>query len=356
MNTISEELTHVEATGPSTFKNLSLFPLYRPDLTASEPDYLLLEEAIAQGLARITEAGGGGSVPEIKFENDAEIPVLLLDGEELLGAKQDRVLNLTILAPPKRTTLIPVSCVEPGRWRMTSPEFRVAGDMMCSRVRAARCAQVSASMRTSGTHGSDQARMWDELAAKASRLGVDSPTGAMAAMYERHALLIDEYVRAFAGAEGQTGVLCAMGRHPLALDLFDHSITMRRLFPKLVRSYALDALDAGQCSKVPTDPRLVSEMLKDASRAPAFTQPAIGLGKDVRFLGRTVSGSALWANGRYVHICAFAASGAADGAGFQTRMSRPTHRRASCVRTTGRPASSPQTSGSGDEVVSPQVR
>jgi len=192
MLSISEELAHVEATGPSTFKDLSLFPLHHPNPTAPGPDYLLLEDAVAQGLARVTEAGGGGSVPEIRFENDAEMPVLLLDGEELLGAKQDRVLNLTILAPPKRATLIPVSCVEPGRWRMTTPEFRVAGDVMYSRGRAARCAQVTASMRTSGTHGSDQASVWDELAAKASRLCVDSPTGAMAAMYERHALLIEE--------------------------------------------------------------------------------------------------------------------------------------------------------------------
>jgi hypothetical protein len=324
---ISDELTHVETAGPITFKNLSLFAIRRPDVTPSEPDYLLLEDAITQGLARITEAGAGGTVPEVKIENDADMPVLLLDGEELLGAMQDRVLNLTILAPPKRTTLIPVSCVEPGRWRMTAPQFRVAGDVMYSRGRAARCAQVTASMRASGTHGSDQARVWEELAAKASRLGVDSPTGAMAAMYERHALLIEEYVRAFAWTEGQAGVIGAIGCHPLAVDLFDHPDTMRRLFPKMVRSYALDALDAGQCAGAPADASLASEMLKDASSAPAFKQPAIGLGKDVRFLSRAVSGAALWVNWRYVHICVFAANGAADGAGFQTRMSRPTHRR-----------------------------
>ncbi len=324
---ISEALTHVEAAGPSTFKHLSIFPLHRSTLPASEPDYLLLDDAIAHGLARITEAGGGGSVPEIKFENDADKPVLLLDGEELLGAHQDRALNLTILAPAKRITLIPVSCVEPGRWRMTAPEFRLAGDMMCSRARAARCAQVTSSMRASGTRGSDQAMVWDELAAKAARLGVDSPTGAMAAMYERHALQLEEYVRAFEWTAGQMGVLSAIGCHPLALDLFDHSETMRRLFPKLIRSYALDALDAGQCTRVPADATLASEMLNDASIAPVFMQPAIGLGKDVRLLSGTISGSALWVNGRYVHICAFATPGVPDGAWFQTRISRPTHRR-----------------------------
>jgi hypothetical protein len=327
MTSISEELTVVEATGPSTFKNLNLFALRHPNSLESEPDYLLLEDAITQGLARITEAGASGTISEVRFENNAEKPVLLLDGEELVGAMQDRVLNLTILAPPKRTTLIPVSCVEPGRWRMATPEFRSAGDVMYTRARAARCAQVTACMRTSGTYGSDQAKVWDELAAKASRLGVDSPTGAMAAMYERHALLLEDYVRAFKWDEGQAGVLCAIGCLPLALDLFDHTGTMRRLFPKLVRSYALDALDVRQPTILPVDASLASEMLKDASWAPVFVQPSIGLGNDVRFLSRTVSGSALWANGRYVHICAFPSDGTGNAEVFHTRMSRPTHRR-----------------------------
>src|ERR1017187_6899483 len=110
MLTISKELALIKATGPNTFKNLSLFGLHRSAPEPSEVGYLLLDDAVNRGLARITEAGDAGSIPELQLENDAENPVLLLDGEELLGAKQDRVLNLTILAPPKRTILIPVSC------------------------------------------------------------------------------------------------------------------------------------------------------------------------------------------------------------------------------------------------------
>jgi hypothetical protein len=59
--------------------------------------------------ARVTELGAGGSVPELRFENLGEKPVLLLDGEELVGAKQNRALNLTILAPAKQVIVIPVS-------------------------------------------------------------------------------------------------------------------------------------------------------------------------------------------------------------------------------------------------------
>src|SRR5437667_4791990 len=91
-------------------------PLIRHNGAIREPDYLLLEDAISQGKVRVTELHAGGSVPELRLENAANLPVLVVDGEELVGAKQNRVLNLTVLAPAKQTIVIPVSCVEDARW------------------------------------------------------------------------------------------------------------------------------------------------------------------------------------------------------------------------------------------------
>jgi hypothetical protein len=65
----------------------------------------------------------GGSVPELKFVNESDKPVFLMDGEELIGAKQNRTLNLSILVPAKKAVGIPVSCVERGRWHHLSREF-----------------------------------------------------------------------------------------------------------------------------------------------------------------------------------------------------------------------------------------
>ena len=96
---------------------------------------MLLEEALEQKCARVNEVSQSGSVPELKFTNDCERPVLLMDGEELVGAKQNRILNLTVLAPAGKTIIIPVSCVEAGRWQARSAEFSVAGRAHFSRGR-----------------------------------------------------------------------------------------------------------------------------------------------------------------------------------------------------------------------------
>src|SRR5258708_33063243 len=128
MWTLQEEFSQIEIGRSSEFRGLILFPLMRRSAPVQPLDYLLVEDGIAQGKVRVTELHAGGSVPELRLENNADLPVLLVDGEELVGAKQNRVLNLTILAPAKHTTVIPVSCVEAGGWRVDSADLKPAED------------------------------------------------------------------------------------------------------------------------------------------------------------------------------------------------------------------------------------
>ena len=71
---------------PTVFRNLAVFPLVGK--VEQDPAYLTLDEALAAGQTRVTEVSEGGSVPELKFVNEGDKPVLLIDGEELVGAKQ----------------------------------------------------------------------------------------------------------------------------------------------------------------------------------------------------------------------------------------------------------------------------
>lgn len=326
MKTLKDELSSVELGVPTRFRNLTVYPVLRPAPERTEPDYLLLEEAIELGVAHVTEVSDGGSVPELRFENMSDRPVLLLDGEELLGAKQNRVLNLTILVGPKQSLAIPVSCVEAGRWQMREREFRTAPHVMYSRARAQRAAKVTESMRQSGSRRSDQGAVWDEIALMAERMEASSPTGAMNAIYEKHAVSIEHYLRAFKWQERQAGVVFWIGGHTCGLDLLDHPGAMRRLFPKLIRSYALDALDQDREEEVASIGD-AAEFINKVATAPSFSEPAIGLGKDLRLVAQQLSGAALYAGQRYVHVCAFTTNGHASGPRFQTRMSRPSGRR-----------------------------
>jgi len=328
MWTLQEEFSYFEIGRSSQFRNLTLFPLVRRNTPVPTLDYLLLEDGIAQGKVRVRELHGGGSVPELRLENTADLPVLLVDGEELVGAKQNRVLNLTILAPAQRTTVIPVSCVEAGRWGMSTADLKTADYLMYALGRGERLAQVTRSMGSNGTRKSDQGAVWRNIAAKATRLKASSPTGAMSAIFENHASSLEEFARAFSWQEGQCGVAFAIGGRILGLDIFDHAETTRRFFQKLVRSYALDALDRDPTAHQPATIEAVSALVTQIGAAEGFAEQATGLGKDVRFDGPEISGAALWAQERYVHVCAFVKNSKSSCAsGFWTRMARPSHRR-----------------------------
>ena len=94
MQAIIETISSIKIGTPATFRNLTLFPL--ADGGGNKPDYLTLDEALAGKSAHITEVSEGGSVPELKFVNENDEPVFLLDGEELIGAKQNLVLHWQI--------------------------------------------------------------------------------------------------------------------------------------------------------------------------------------------------------------------------------------------------------------------
>ena len=85
MNSVEETIHMVRIDKPVTFDNLTIFPIIGRN--GQHPDYINLDEALATGVARVTEISESGSVPELRFVNDSEQAVLLLDGEELVGAK-----------------------------------------------------------------------------------------------------------------------------------------------------------------------------------------------------------------------------------------------------------------------------
>src|SRR6516165_4152041 len=93
---------------PVRYNNLSIFPLFAE--TSSPVDYRLAEEAIAAEDVVVQEVGQQGSVPELIVENKGQLRILFLEGEHLVGAKQNRILNTSILVAAKSKIKIPVSC------------------------------------------------------------------------------------------------------------------------------------------------------------------------------------------------------------------------------------------------------
>ncbi len=320
MNVMTEDLSGLGIGEVMAHENLSVHPLIRESLL--NRDYLTLDEALERGVARVSEVTEGGSVPHLLFRNKADQAVLLLDGEELVGAKQNRVLNITLLAPAGKETVIPVSCVERGRWRYTSTNSQSAPRVHFSEGRARRAEHVSYSLRREDMPSADQGEVWACISDKMGRMQSHSPTDAIERAFEDHESRLSEYVQALACQQGQVGAVFAIEGRVTGLELFDSADTCRLLMPKIVRSYALDAIDPGPGYRSPeatiASPQDILERVRGAAYS---THDSVGEGQDLRF-DRTegIVGGALHARDRLVHLCAFVANeqrASGDGNGYR---------------------------------------
>ena len=193
-----------------------------------------------------------------------------------------------------------------GGWARQSKTLRTASHAQYAAGRARKSAQVSHALRERGTRSSDQTQLWSDIDTKMRRLKVDSPTGEMDAMYDTYAGRLDDFVNGTSAADGQVGALFAIDGRVVGLDLFDHAETLKKLLPKIVRGYALDAIDVDVPKTVSPKFREVRSFLNDCAAAPAERFEADGEGEDLRLTGRNVTGAALVADGRIVHLFAFA--------------------------------------------------
>ena len=164
---IQQSIAALTFGAPQIHLNLALFPLV--DERSLAPDYLLLDEALERDLARVMEVSAEGQVPELAFENASDRKVLLVDGDELVGAKQNRILNLTILVGGGKKLVIPVSCVEQGRWTYRSSAFRSERRTLFARARAAKMRHVTESLVVNGSRRSNACSARRSRARRTSR-------------------------------------------------------------------------------------------------------------------------------------------------------------------------------------------
>jgi hypothetical protein len=284
-----------------------LFPRLRP-----WADYATLDEALPLGF-QITEVDESGAVPELTVHNPLDKDVLLYDGEELLGAKQNRILNVTVLVGAHTKTRIPVSCVEQGRWASRSAAFASAPHAAHPELRRRKSSQLLAAPLA---RGAAQHAVWDEVRMTAERLGVGSPTAAHADTFVTRSDDLASLRGAFPPATGQCGAVFALG-DSLCLDYVSRPEAWARVYPKLLDGYLLDAL--GRLDGKPSTG--VEAFVSAVARATTRRQPSAGRGEDVRLAGLGVVGSGLELDGELLQLSAFTAQAGPQPA--TGRIARP---------------------------------
>ncbi|MGQ9801471.1 MAG: ARPP-1 family domain-containing protein [Candidatus Saccharicenans sp.] len=325
--TVNLYLQGMEFSEPQAHEDMVLFPV-RSNLNPG-PDYITMSEALELGILEVSEVSAGGSVPELRATNKGQQPILLLDGEELKGAMQNRVLNTTIMIAPGTTVIIPVSCVEAHRWHSHTLRMESSNHVMNYMSRLKKIEQVNRNLEADRSFFADQHEIWADIDLMARKLNVQSPTSAMSDIYEARAKDLEDYLKAFYLVPGQKGWLVFIGGKPVGLEFISREAAFGRLFQKLLKSYVLEAVslkydelkrtkrqkkNAGVekqsqnkkiTGSIPSLER-AQAFLKEAASCQEKRYPSIGMGYSCCYLGNRIVGASLEVDSSIIHLVFFA--------------------------------------------------
>lgn len=278
---------------PRQVHGITLTPLFprRDPLCA----YVSMDEAFEHGLV-IGEVDEAGDVGVLEVANPLHVNVLLYDGEELKGAKQNRILNVSVLLASGSRTRIPVSCVERGRWSWRDRRFSAAGHVVSPELRRHKAASLR---RDALSPRAAQMAVWQTVDRQLAHRRVDSATAANADGFAARATLIDDITQQIAPEPGQCGVVASLPGRAWCLDAVSRPDVFARLYRKLVAGYVYDTLgEAGP--PVPALDAVAALVRCDLTR-----RPSVALGSDLRVEGKGVIASGLEVDGELVQISAY---------------------------------------------------
>jgi len=307
---------------PTIVQSMGMMPLIAMNHVNEISPLLLLDEALEKGFAHITEAGEEGHVPFLLLRNKGTMPILILDGEELVGGKQNRVVNTTILAPPGCELTIPVACMEQGRWHLKSAAFGSGEAIFRARSRAQQKAGVTETLQRHCSFSGNQHMVWDEVRCSLAQTDAASPTADFREARRSVSDRIEAYVNSVKPLAEQIGAVFYSPQGVIGCELLATADLFARAFAKIIRSFAFEVLEQPAMAEDGAEaPRI---WLQKVMSAPVVTRPSPGAGEDLRIASRDVIGSGLIWHNQLLHLSCFPQNQPASDTGHENRSTRQT--------------------------------
>jgi hypothetical protein len=284
----------VSVGAPLRHRAVSVLPLFSPERSAIH--YRIGADAIAAGALEIREAG---AVDKLEAKNRGRERVFLLEGDHLVGARQNRVVTSSVLIGGKRALTLSVSCVEQGRWS-GGGSFRGASSLAPAFVRRTLKQSVTSSLFTRNLRAADQSRIWSQIAEQQARLNVTSATHALEHTYAARAHDVGDVATRVPYPEHATGLAVAIGGELVSLDLFDKPATCRFYWRWLVDGAALEAI--GRPVGRGVGPSEVHHLFAELRRAEWRRVTPVGEGDEARARTPDLAASLLSCEGQLVHF------------------------------------------------------
>jgi ARG and Rhodanese-Phosphatase-superfamily-associated Protein domain len=288
-----------------THEALSIIQLLTSDQNTM--DYISGNSALKNGMIEVKEINEAGSVNDVIVYNASDKYVFFMDGDILSGAKQNRVLNTSVLLAPKSKTVLPVSCVEQGRWHHTSSKFVETDYISPHELRANKAKQVTHNLMADGMHYANQRAVWDNVAMYSFKAGVNSKTSNLSDVFDERKKDYDGFLEKFKLNKKANGLAVFLNRNLLNIDIFNRTDIYSEYFPKMLRGVAMEAYGIKQRGKVLSE---AEANFKTVSFLDKFedlefeSHRGVGIGEERRFESKELTGFELNYDKHLIHLTA----------------------------------------------------
>jgi hypothetical protein len=275
--------------------------------TTRAPRFVSADEALKSGQVVIRETDGG-VVQKVEAWNRGREFVIILEGDTLVGAKQNRVVAHSVIVPPGRRVKVPVGCMERGRWSRGLGAFDLGAVKMASSMRRASVSEKVASRRLGLGPQLDQAGLWGRVAECLSTEGLRSDTSDYHRVIEERERDIHEVIDRVVPVSDQVGMVFLWQGRLLGIELTGHPETWTSIARRTISSFVLGARSIGRAREPESAGsvrRTPGEWLAAVRDARIETKPGLGAGTDVDLSGPGFIGSGLWHEGGLAHLAVF---------------------------------------------------
>lgn len=287
---------------PLVVEGLTFRALYRHEGCA-ELALDLLDVAQERGTVEVEETG---VVDTLRLRSKHGCPVLGVEGEILVGGRQNRTINTTFAALPGSELEVPTSCVEQGRWGDDMGHFAPSDTHVCRDTKRELKRSVEASFLRSGgrSRKSDQSSVWVTVSSSLGQTGSNSPTSDHLAAYRKRSEELqqacEQVQQQLLRQEGVVGLLVSSDQRS-SLEAFGSPQIASSVLPRVVRSALLVPAQDGESST--TLPNLGTE-LSAAEAAEAEGLGGVGRELRARNSATGLSASAFTFEGKVLHLSA----------------------------------------------------
>lgn len=299
-----EHLKGLEFGTPQTFNNLTVVPL-----TIEKEEklkYISLKKALADNLIEISEIDESGHVPELKVKNKSDEFILIIDGDQFIGAKQNRIINASILIDRKAETIINVACVEEGRWSYKSKHFSGSDFMLQRNIRQKKMNSVHNSLKKFRAFEANQGEIWDEVHLFQSDADFCSPTSSMDETYKAKEKELKEVSQSFSLQPNQRGMIVFVDNKISGFEYISNEQVFSEYFEKILNSYSATAIFKEQTENETVDFLNESKsFLKNLGETKENKYKSLGIGDDLRLENKNTQASALVHDNEVLHLVGF---------------------------------------------------